>query len=302
MSARALWQRRQSSALYQAVSRSRRHSDPSHHDGDPSLPGSFILPIVILLLWVFIPTSALAHSAHALNSTTVAQTASIQVKTLEDMAFLGEQVHFDVTGIPSRPTDGIRYEWDVYADGIIDEVTERPSLTWAFSQPGQHTISVTRISENRKKHSAQTTINVISLQKCTPRSDSWLHRVENPPFFSGEVGKLGPTTLYKFGLGIPVTSDWAVRLSWAQGPAINDQRRYPLHLQIAAGDFQVISKMSDYLRVGLGGGFFIIEGEYRLDWPTQGPKTFTNYQPFISASVGAQWKFILITVGVHYVP
>lgn len=257
---------------------------------------------VILLAWGSFPTDASANSRSARNTAMLAQTASMQLDTLEETAFVGERVHFDLTGIPSRQTEAATYEWDVYADGIVDETTERPSLTWSFSEPGQHAITVTRHDENDGTRSARTTIHVIRLRRHDTSSDAWLQRVENPPFFSGEVGTLGPTTLYKFGLGVPITSDWAVRLSWAQGPEIRDQRRHPLRLRIAAADVQVISKLNEYLRVGLGGGVFIAEGEYRLDWPTQGPKTFTTYQPFISASVGAQWKFILVTVGVHYVP
>ncbi|MFB6271966.1 MAG: PKD domain-containing protein [Salinibacter sp.] len=244
----------------------------------------------------------MARSIAAQNAPTASQTASMQVETLENMAFVGEQVHFDLTGIPRQRTAKFTYEWDVYADGVVDEVTEQPSLTRSFAQPGEHTIAVTRRANGKSIATARTTITVIQLQARDPQSGSWLHTVDNPPFFSGEVGKLGPTTLYKFGLGIPITRDWALRLSWAQGPEISYQRRYPLRLRIAAADLQVISKLSEYLRVGLGGGFFIAEGEYRLYWPTKGPQAFTSYQPFISASVGAQWKFILVTVGVHYVP
>jgi len=197
-----------------------------------------------------------------------------------------DTVVFDASA--SRDPDGsiTSYAWDFDGDERIDAQGVR--AIYQFSSEGSHPVTLT-IVDNRG-----------GLSKL-----SYVVEVRRPAngatfFLSGGIGLVGRTHFYKGAFGIPLSPETAGELGFGYGESQLLQRDYPLILKLTAVDLNVLYRVIPSGFVGGGVGALVISGEYKIDWPVEGSKSFTYYSIVVNLKIGYQIGFLVLSAGISY--
>ena len=180
------------------------------------------------------------------------------------------------------------YLWDIGADGIIEKTTTRSSIKWLFNKEGTYVVKVIGIDDKGVEGFSSISVEIL------PKP------VQALPFLSAGIDQLDKAPLYQWAIGIPISSLWSLSAGIIYGQGTKSVSGYKLDLESIAYDAQMRFRVFKNIHFGLGGGMLKVSGNYTINWPTNGPKSFTKNIPFLSASIGYQWGFIMLSLGFHY--
>lgn len=198
--------------------------------------------------------------------------------------------------------------WDFTGDGVVDGQGARASHV--FTEPGPQTVSlsVEDILGNAGRATQSLVVHEAPEAGQAPTDDASsgfgaVIPTDRPdgsfgPVFSAGMGRVADLTLYRAAAGLSLSDDWAVVLGAGYGSTESERNGYPTQLDATAIDAQASYRIAGGWRIGAGAGLLLLNGEYRIDWPVDGPTSFATTVPFGIVSVGYQWRFLMINLGV----
>ncbi len=199
---------------------------------------------------------------------------------------IGQSIVLDASD--SYDPDGqiIRYEWDFDGDGKSDKATTDSRLTHTFSLLGRYDVSVA-VFDNHGVSSSFKLIIQVTKPSVTP-------------FLSASIAKLGSLSLYQGAIGLPLNREIAGELGFGYGEGQLWKAGYLVTLQMVSVDINILREMMPMIFLGGGIGLLVINGEYEIDWPVLGSRSFTQYVPVLNLKIGLKIGFLMLSVGVSY--
>lgn len=202
----------------------------------------------------------------------------------------GQNVRFDASSSTAPDGQITKFAWHIDGDAKPDKITTVPRLDYAFPISGHYRITLT-VFDNRGKFNSFTYPVEVA-------------RIPAPPevtvFVSGGIGLTEQFSIYKGAIGFPLWGSIAGELSYGYGEGQLSKGGYPVTLKMTGVDFNVLYAVTPAIFIGPGIGVLVLNGEYQIDWPVIGDKSFTQYVPVLNLMVGYKISFLMLSAGVSY--